>query len=188
MNNVVNTRQRFLQNAAASLSGPSPSSAEHLRRNFLSIRALQDGAPQLDSSDFCPACGSSDIQSQEVEVKSKRKGSSRGCSTTDTEAEVQKLQVRKCRKCSRSVKHAVKAAVANPRKDIAEVPSEREQSLTTDVSSLHPQLPHAKASSKKRAKDRKDREGLKAMMSKSKDKSQNASGFSLMDFMTSGSR
>lgn len=188
MNSVINTRERFLQDAAASLSGPSPASAEHLRRNALSIRTLKDGAPQLDLRDVCPACGSLDIELREVEVRSKRKDSSCGGSATAPEAEVQKLQVRKCRKCSRSVKRAMKAAVANPRKENAEVQAEREQPPTADVSSPHPQLPNAKASSKKRVKERKDREGLRAMMSKSKDKSNNASGFSLMDFMSSSGR
>jgi len=188
MYNAVNVRERFLQDAAASLSGPGSTSAEHLRRNALLIQALKDGASQPTSSDICPACGSMDIESREVKIKSKRKPSSRGGPATTTEAAVQKLHVRKCRKCSRSVKRAVETAVPSPRKRTAEVQAEEEQPRTIDISSVHPQLPSTKASSKRRAKERKDREGLKAMMAKSKDKSDHASGFSLMDFMSSSGR
>lgn len=188
MNSAVNIRERFLQDAAASLSGPSPTSAEHLRRNALLIQALKDGMSQPSPSDICPACGSLDIDSREVEVESKRKTSLHGGPATTTEAAVRKLHVRRCRKCSRSVKHAVETAVPGPRKRTAEVQAEEEQPPTIDISSVHPQLPGAKASSKRRAKERKDREGLKAMMSKPKDKSDHASGFSLMDFMSSSGR
>ena len=183
MNSAVSTRERFMQEAAASLSALSPTSAEHLRRNALLVRALRDGVSHSLVSDCCPACGSLDIETRHVEVKRKR----RKLSTADKQIEAQRLHIRKCRKCSRSLRRIVKPAVSMPGMQITESRAKKQEAPTIDVPSPTPQPQSTKSSSKKRAKERKDREGLKAMMEGTKDKS-STSGFSLMDFMSSSVR
>lgn len=187
MNNAVNTRERFLQEAAASLSGSSPTSADHFRRNAALIRATREGASQSPSSGCCPACGSLDIGSRDVEVKRKRKNPAEGHPTFDKQVEAQRLHIRKCRKCSRSVRRIVRVAVSNPGPQITDFRAEKKETPTVEVPFPAPQPQATKSSSKKRAKERKDREGLRAMMDESKDKS-TTSGFSLMDFMSSSGR
>lgn len=184
MSSAVNTRERFLQDAAASLPGSDASSADYLRRNALSIRALRDGTCQPAPSACCSACGSLEIESRHVELKNKQMNPSGANLATKIGAEAQRLYIRKCRKCSRSTKHPVTAAGTKPGKQIAEIDANGDEAKTTDTPVLAPRPPSAKSSSKKRAKERKDREGLKAVMAKPKDKS-SAAGFSLMDFMSS---
>jgi len=184
MNSAVNIRERFLQEAAASLSAPVPNSAEHLRRNALLVRALRDGVSQTSVSDCCPACGSLNIESRYVEVKRKRRKPAGVCPTSEKQVKTPRIHIRKCRRCSRSIRRIVRAAISNPGLQITESPAERKEASTVDVPFPTPQLQSTKSSSKKRAKERKDREGLSATMEASKDKS-STSGFSLMDFMSS---
>jgi len=184
MGSAINVRECFLNDVASLLSVPSPSSADHLRQDATVIRALRDDSSQPSHSDSCPVCGSSDIELQHREVGSQPRGSSAGDPITEMTVRTQILHIRKCRQCSRSVKRIVTKVIADI-KQTDEASTERGISWTTSEPSSASQLPSAKSSSKKRAKERKDREGLKAMMSKSKDNSKSsASGFSLMDFMS----
>lgn len=183
MSSAGGPRERFLQRAAETLSSSSPTSAEQFRRDALLLRGSREDTHQLALSECCPACGSIGVESRHVDVKGKRGQPSSAASAAGPGAQARKLLTRECRRCLRSVKQYGAAARATSSRQTAQIPVIEMEAPATDRPATASSLSGTKVSSKKRAKERKDREGLKATMDKSKDKS-SAPGFSLMDFMS----
>lgn len=173
-------RQRFLEQASESLQERSFSSADVCRHDAILLHRQGNASKSKSVRHCCPACGSLSIE--EKHVPAMRKGASKPGKPAD--GAEQFVLLRKCRICSRTAK-ILKSPSSEPKSQ----PPTMRLSTTEDISTAvkgdatTENASGARTSSKKRAKERRNREGLRAML----DKNQNAAkspGFSLMDFMS----
>lgn len=186
MNNIVLPRERFLQRAAELISDASPNIADQYRHDASLIRGFKESVSRPVHNGSCPVCGSLRVVSRHAEVKRRWPMRNVAHNVVERSSEASRLHIRKCQRCSRSVKSPVKVSASVASTSIPSIPATKEAS-TRDKPFNEPVTASTKPSSKKRAKERKDREGLKALLDKSKAKS-SGSGFSLMDFMSTDER
>lgn len=187
---VIGARERFLNDASVILSGSCGALSDNLRLDAQALRGYGGSTTPRSRAQCCLACGSQNLQEREV-VSSNREVSKTVSLISDTKQEPgQTLLILKCQICKRTTKRRVKAPsrqATTPKQRFENSESDhRIAAFTESASSAAPSLAGtgAKSSSKKRAKQRKDREGLKAMLDKNKTSTNTLSGFSLMDFMS----
>lgn len=177
-------REKFLFQASVSSQELTPSLAQQLRLSLQSLQDIAGGANRSNYGQYCPICGSLDVSSRTVEVQKKKKAS-QSIPATAIKPKHPSLDIYKCQKCFRSRKVPAKGptpeSITKPNIPIDNVSvGEREVSKDRDSKVQ-------KTSSKKRAKQRKEREGLQALLSKKSDNARPANSFDLMDFMSSRS-
>lgn len=182
-NNVAySAREKFLSRAAGLLHESDQPLADRCRHNCLSLQTLGGTSTPKASEGSCPACGCLDIEEREVFIRQATKCPPDKTAAPTTSQPKHKLVLRVCRRCSRTVKqrlaiNTTKRLVPGP--SLSTLPVQERQGATiTSVSQA------AKISSKKRAKERKEKEGLKAMLDKNRESAKAPSSFSLMDFMS----
>lgn len=174
-------RERFLSQASVSLQDSTFSLAQQLRLSLISLQDTTGGANRAKSSECCPVCGSLNVNLQTVKVL-KTKRNSHSPPDIATKRETSRVDIYKCQTCFRSRKV--------PAKEPKPVPIQRSNVTVSDTSvgerdvSKDRDSKVQKTSSKKRAKERKEREGLQALLSKKPDNARPTNSFDLMDFMS----
>lgn len=177
---ATTAREGFLSEASVSLQDSAPSLSQQLRLASLSLQNLSGVAIRSDSERYCPTCGSLDIDSKTVEVRRTKKNT-QNSSTTLRTPESSSIVIYKCRVCSRSKKVPVQETGPTPVQKL-KAPNSDVQLSDQDANKERDSKVQ-KTSSKKRAKERKDREGLQALLSKKPDSTRPTNSFDLMDFM-----
>lgn len=175
-------REKFLLQASALLKDSSPTIAQQSRLDLLSLQRLAGSDSRKGPEKTCQACGSDDIESQKVKAELAKQSKSQR--TLDTSSSMcPQIAIHKCRKCSRTSKEKL-TIIAVPSVPKIDNPS-GELSKSGSIDGNNRTLKVQKTSSKKRAKERKDHEGLRAILNKRVDGSQSSNTFNLMDFMSS---
>lgn len=175
-------RQEYLERSANYLTWSSPSTSRALQLEQLSFRRISP-AERLNKHDLtCLACGNNEISLQTAwpdgNIPSRKKRPQK--STGNTRRSFRMI-VRKCETCGRASRHLIPGPVKQkdqPQPDASIV------SPPEDIPAPEPALAESKsttASGKRRAKARK--EGLQALLSKSKQVAKPSPAFNLMDFM-----
>ena len=173
---LILAKESFLLEAAAYLDTRSQSFANEYRHEAASLHKIAGKCIPDRTELECSACGSRDVGKRMISVRRKLRARGEG----DFE-----LQLLKCHSCSRTTKTRIQSArsMTQANVEVAVTVKDNPDSLTKPQSA-HSGL--AKVSSKKRAKDRKNREGLQAMLeSKSKiGPPPKPTTFGLLDFMS----
>lgn len=179
---AVIARERFLNDASAAFEDVSGSLADCLRHDVLSLQKFAGNSAGRSGNRSCPVCGSVRVEQREVAIQK------RAAQKSD-----QRLTVQKCQVCKRSTKKRTKLVFEKqPEKQVCEnldTPvklNSKTMTLSSRDSHSPSSQPAIKSSSKKRAKERRDREGLKSILDKSKSTTNGPGSFSLMDFMSGG--
>lgn len=182
---ATGSRERFLAQATVSLRDSSPSSARQLMISLTHLQYLNGNVNQSNTSRSCPACGSVNIETRTVEVARKSKDGPQKLSTSATGSQASELIISKCQTCSRARKVPLTTKKMKPLQEQGTESSDVSANESRSV--REPDSKVQKTSSKKRAKERKDRQGLQSLLGKRKDDTNSSNTFDLMDFMTSRS-
>ena len=178
MTQVQKQRLKYLQDTGHMLFLSTPAISRQLlcERNELGVRAMPT---RPRSNDICTACGSillaqwtmsSCLATTKVKIARKNLGKKPGAR--------RKVRSQRCSFCYRVTKTAVALNKPCGKEEEPSSTGIESRPEEADIS----QLAHAKSSSKKRAKVRKDREGLQAMLSRTT-QSKPAANLNLMDLM-----
>ncbi|KAF7512193.1 hypothetical protein GJ744_002355 [Endocarpon pusillum] len=183
-NRAANLKSIFLQNAARSVAMDCPSTASYLVSESVQFQLASgpqnEALPSHQRQSFCTACGSIFIPGLNCSiVRGDRSG---------VEHKSRKVQRRtvvyRCQACFHHTTFCLPSPKAShsstedkdcTRSRILNFQSNQEVSSTNAV----PQ----KQSSKKRAKARKEKEGLQSMLKKSREDTKTSPQLSLLDFM-----
>ena len=177
----VSARSRYLSAAADLLQSDSITCADNYRQSAVLLQKLSGSSSIKSVSQSCPTCGSVKVEAREVVARKKvRQPSARTPALAETEAE-HKLLLRKCQKCLRTTKREF---ARKPMTPVARPTQTTVTRVEAIAKAATPPLASAKVSSKKRAKERRDREGLRAMLDKNKTTAQTQSSLGLLDFMS----
>lgn len=170
-------RQRFLHSAAQRLCRTSPSTSAYLSTQGLSTNQL-GSTKDSQQSIFCGTCGSLNTKAWNIKPATSETCGKEATTRPTNARPVKRVALRRCHVCGRLSKAAFdhtpgpvkaeKLSGSKPPRDSSPIPSSTVQ--------------QAKLSSKKRAKVRKDREGLQALLNKTKS-AHSSSRMTLMDFM-----
>jgi len=181
----------FLENAAKLLAQRSPSTSAFLGTQV--IETLVTAGTQLSRklSDCCHGCGALMVPGWTSAVASSRYLNQRA-SRPQSKAAIAKprASLHRCLRCNRAAK-VIKTQSSRPRRSSKKpmepiaLSSRELQPILEPITcaSKIEEKSEAKTNSKKRAKARKDREGLQALLSQSRTNTQPNSTFDLMDFM-----
>lgn len=176
-------RERFLSEASATLQDSAPSSARQLRINLKGTQELTGRDKPTVQAESCPACGDTRLESRTVKTIENIKQNIQRLSRTTGSSQSSELVISKCQTCLRSTKTLQDAPLKTP---------SQEQGIRSSKTSVNrsnnPQADGAKVqktSSKKRAKERKSRQGLQTLLGKGNDKTESSHTFNLLDFMSS---
>jgi hypothetical protein len=176
------TRVDFLQASARTLFLSSPSTSRHLSLQGLELADLQTPSGVFKSSEACSACGNLltpgwTTRSKTITRVLKR----RQVTTPEREPTRRKTISKQCQVCHRTSRQT----------KILQLDTRKRQSRPTEASRKPIEEPiqdqpavekSSKVSNKKRAKSRKDREGLQALLNKST-QNKASPGLNLMDLM-----
>lgn len=173
-------RKHFLGQASVSLQDSAPSLAQQLTIDLEHIQGLSGNTRQATQPATCPACGSTRIQSRTATNTVKARDNSK---TSSVSLKSSDLVIFKCQSCLRSTKLPAQAlkeelsqeSVARPISVSANEPGSVEGSDTKIQ----------KTSSKKRAKERKNRAGLQSLLGRRNENPELSKKLDLMDFMSS---
>jgi len=177
----VAARDRFFDQCSQLLKSSSPTVAGAVRHEQVLLRGLARGqtAKELTKHQYCPACGGIEMEERTILVNQSNKVPLEDGNQDPVE---HRLLLQKCMRCARTMKlfmdeRAVRPPPTNPEK--------AHNSYSTSADTPLPDASNSgiKVSSKKRAKARKDREGLKALLQKEQTSSKSSNMLSLMDFM-----
>lgn len=171
----VAARERYLAEASGFLTTKCQLAANECRYEGASLRRRAGRDAPEQSELQCLACGSVEVHERMVSTTIK----SRGKGDKHSESE---LRLLKCQTCSRTTKKRIQA---RPSKALKTDTLERVDNLPTSaMKTADSHITSGKTSSKKRAKDRKNREGLQAMLEKNKEPAHKPTTFGLLDFMS----
>lgn len=179
---TILARERFLSQTSVSLQDSIPSLAQQLRLSLQSLQNINGSSNRTNPGECCPVCGSRNVELKTVEVR-RTNNNAQNSSSVAAEEHGPCLDIYRCQTCSRSVKMPVQESKPDPAQK-SMVPTgnasvDKPNAIKDRDSKVQ------KTSSKKRAKDRKDRQGLQALLSKKPDSPRPVGSFDLMDFMAS---
>ncbi|KAJ9652830.1 hypothetical protein H2198_007960 [Neophaeococcomyces mojaviensis] len=175
-------KDRFFDQCSNLLKDSSPTVAGAVRHQQALLRRLagHQTVKGLVDAQSCSACGSINIEAQIIPTNKRKRSTSLEGGNQDL-AKGQVL-LQKCMTCARCKKLVLDQPVGEPSLKKREVAEDTEIS-SKEAQSLGAANSAVKISSKKRAKARKEREGLKALLEKQQASSKRPNTFSLMDFM-----
>jgi hypothetical protein len=154
-------RERFLQGAAQMMRIYSPSTSAFLAAQKQSMQEIPDEY-------FCLSCGAVNMKAWRIETKQTRPVQQHYKSKAKNSILGTRFAIRRCDVCSRvskqSLDHPPKLTKP-PKVDPLHALQERKDYKVPSEASM---VSQSKLSSKKRAKARKDREGLQALLDRSK--------------------
>ncbi|EXJ92369.1 hypothetical protein A1O3_00919 [Capronia epimyces CBS 606.96] len=184
MEDVQDLRTRFLQRSARIILLSSPSTSRHLSSQSVELQHSRSSLTSSAANNVCAACGSLLLPGWTVSTRSATQTAVAKPQTTAQKKIRRKILSRKCSSC-----HRVSRQTAEIKKDVRSLTRQPQISSRLNEKPVRDELPadaaqekSTKLSSKKRARARKDREGLQSLLDRS---AQNKSslGLSLMDFM-----
>lgn len=178
-------RERYLSESSALLQDSKVSVAQHLRLNLTLLQNVSGNVDRSAQSKSCPACGSLEVELWTVKCAQTTNDESRTSTTAAADLQPSGLVIHKCQKCSRSRKVPLREPVPTPASETRSSASHMPKNELNNAKEVDAKV--QKASSKKRAKERKSRQGLQALMGKKDDNTKSSNAFDLMDFMSSRS-
>ena len=183
---AVIIRERYLGRAALLLQDTDEAIANECRHNAQNLQKLVKSTSSnvTDTQQCCSACGSTALETRVALVKTKRETSRR---TDAVKHEDFDLRLSKCQSCFRTTKKRRRKSLSES--TAVQVDAPATSHLKTDTSPGPQSDPSrnlsTKPSNKKRAKERKNREGLQAMLlNESKNTASKSASFDLMNFMS----
>ncbi|KAL2416669.1 hypothetical protein ABEF95_015052 [Exophiala dermatitidis] len=180
-------RTKFLHNSARMILLSSPSTSRYLAHQSVELDYAQSTKSSSSAENVCAACGNLLLPGWTASTRIvTRITASRSKTTPRSNNDRKKILSRKCITCQRVSKQVADISVGARRRrpTSAASVSDRRHMDVVPAESPAESAPEktTKTSSKKRAKARKDREGLQALLNKS---AQNKTGpsLNLMDLM-----
>ncbi|KIW63845.1 hypothetical protein PV04_08817 [Phialophora macrospora] len=181
MSEAQNLRLRFLRQSALESFLTTPATSRQLMRESQELgHEISSHAPHRGEG-VCTACGNILLPQWTVRTKITAKQARRDRGGVKAERVMRRMvRSQRCSFCGSVTKDAISIGT-NHRKEekqsaVATHPSENKMSADTPLENTN------KSTSKKRAKARKDREGLQALLKKSV-QTKTSPGLSLMDLM-----
>jgi hypothetical protein len=177
------SRSSFLENAARYMFARSPSTSAHLSSESLALTSLIRDKETSGDKAVCQSCGTIALEAwKPLPVTAVVRQASRRISNTARPS--RRIAVRRCVACGKLSKLQLEARQKPGRSKKLELTQPRpiKKALSpAPTSSAHPDQ-ETKLSSKKRARARKDREGLRELLNKS-NLGTSKSTLGLLDFM-----
>ena len=184
-NRAANLRSVFLQNAAMSIAMDCPSTASYLVsesvRFQLASGPQNEALPSHQRQSFCAACGNIFIPGLNCSIV---RGDRSGVENKSRNVQRRTI-VYQCQACFHHTTFCLplpKASHSSTEEKDCTRSSILNLASNHEVSSDTTAVPQ-KTSSKKRAKARKEKEGLQSMLNKSKEDTKTSSQLNLLDFM-----
>ena len=176
------SRTGFLQESARMLFLSSPSTSRYLSSQKNDLVLSGTARKQVRVKDACTACGSLLVPAWTSDAKAVTGKFKRGTDGTSKPKEHRnRIVCSRCSTCNRITKDVVKVQLP-PRKSLSKpVAFHTKQEEADPHEEIVAEQP-SKVTSKRRAKARKDREGLQALLSKST-QSKPSRSLSLLDLM-----
>lgn len=180
--NPQDARARFLQDSARMLFLSSASTSRLLSFQSLELAHMRNSSEQKNGVNACTACGGLLIPGWTTKIKIVTSKVQRKRAALPNEGDIRtKLVSRQCSFCKRVTRETTDQQW-KPRgrqnKSSAAPPPPAEETVHEEIGAEKA----SKVSSKKRAKARKEREGLQALLNKSA-QSKGSPGLSLLDMM-----
>ena len=175
-------RLSFLQTSARTLFLSSPSTSRHLLTQSTELAHSQNAHFRTNPEDACAACGSLLLPgwSTSISLAPERSKTRRGACSVEKHIHTKRL-VRKCSTCDRITKG--KVAYRPKHSKIKATTAAASQTAVEGIAVTKPASEKSnRTSSKKRAKARKDRQGLQALLDRSL-QNKSSPRLDLMDLM-----
>ncbi|EHY54055.1 hypothetical protein HRR83_004703 [Exophiala dermatitidis] len=179
-------RTKFLHNSARMILLSSPSTSRYLAHQSVELDYAQSTKSSSSAETVCAACGNLLLPGWTASTRIVTRTTATTSKTTSRSNNRKKILSRRCATCQRISKQVADISVdaRRRRRTPAASVSEHRHMDVVPAESPAESAPEktTKTSSKKRAKARKDREGLQALLNKS---AQNKTGpsLNLMDLM-----
>ena len=166
MNTALELRRRFLRESALSLFLLTPSTSRQLIRESQLLGPADSASPLGKTIPTCAACGSIIVPQWTVNSKLLTKNPKNAKVAKGRLIQRQKIRSQQCSICHRITKEIILIESSHTRDATpAAAPLQQQSEESTRAPAMLDKA--ARSSGKKRAKVRKDREGLQALLNKS---------------------
>jgi hypothetical protein len=167
-------RNKFLRGAAQTMCASSPSTSAFLAAQRQSTR-------EIPEKEFCLICGAVNMKTWQIKSRKTRRAQKNKNSKEKRSRHDARFATRSCNTCGRvskqSLEHQPRLTKQTRVDSLQKLPERRVERVPSESTTVS----QTKLSSKKRAKARKDREGLQALLNRSK--SEHSSRLTLTDLM-----
>lgn len=184
MTQVDAARKRFLNQSANLLVSSSPSTSAFLSAQTHTLFTSTPGNFE-QVSETCIVCGSQLNPELATDVDAKIRIQKSSAANVVGTGNTTRLKLQPCHTCGRTIKNRLLVQQTTSAHDQAQhLPAEDSKVRnSTHAGQNHGQSSEGRLSGKKRAKARKERQGLQALLDKSKKQSATAPSLNLMDFL-----